>query len=238
MTRISGLFTLTAVIVLSALLVRMEPAPEIESPGQEQAIRIPEDERKVAEAAIEQFILHGRPLVKTASYIWPYYAGSPILVSRETWSETAASFPQGQEEAFRAYADRNRQTGYWDRPPNLTVPCEFAPPVVSSLSGYWNQLMQVHPGASGVLTLSRPGFSADGRSAWIPIHINTGPGTAARLTWWTRLKRVGSSWSLVEARTLTDYDRYFAQLPKNIPPKGGHLAKLVPEYARERALYR
>lgn len=246
MSHKSSLLSLTAIVVLSALLTAFSPTADHRVAAREHsetpaAASIPENELTVAEAAIEQFIIRGRPLVQTASHVWEYRAGTPILVSEETWGQATTSgikLPLGQEEAFRDYVDRNRETGTWDRAPSLTVPSEFAPPCLTSLAEYWNLLLRAHPGATGVLTISRPGFSANGQTAWIQIHVNTGPGTAPRLTWWVHLRKNTSGWSLVEAHTLTDLDRYFSHLPKTIPRDGAPLWKLWPEGSYEERLAR
>jgi len=230
----SSLLTVIAIIIFSSLLPAFSPtgahreASQQHSESQSAAL-IPKNEQTVAEAAIEQFIIRGRPLVQTASHVWAYHAGTPILVSQETWENATTSginIPREQEEAFKDYVERNQTAGRWGRPPSLTVPSEFAPPCLTCLAEYWNQLLSSHPGATGVLTVSRPGFSADGQTAWIQIHINTGSGTSPRMTWWVHLHQAATGWSVLEAKTLTADDRHFAQLPRIIPRQGGLLWEL------------
>lgn len=223
-----------AIIILSSLLPAFSPTGTHRGTSQQHsesksAALIPENEQTVAAEAIEHFVIRGRPLVQTASHVWAYRAGTPILVWQETWENATTSgvnIPRGQEEAFRDYVERNQTAGRWDRPPSVTLPSEFAPPCLTCLAEYWNQLHCAYPGFTGVLTISRPGFSADGQTAWIQIHINTGSGTSPRMTWWVHLHQAATGWSVLEAKTLTSDDRYFSHLPKSIPVDGGLLWKL------------
>lgn len=224
----SSILSLIAIVVLTALFTS--------SQGASRSASIPDRERKVVEAAIEQFIIRGRPLVQTASHVRVYQPGTPILVSEQTWSAATTSeikIPPGQEEAFRDYRERNRETGSWDRPPSLTVTSEFAPPLFTSMADYWNQLSRAYPAATGVLTPSRPGFSADGQSAWVKIHINTGSGTSPRMDWWVHLRKAETGWSMLETLTLTDDDHHFARLPSTISQRDGLLWKYGAEGSYE-----
>jgi hypothetical protein len=105
--------------MLSALLTAFSPTADhpraSQGPSETPvATQIPDNERIVAEAAIEQFIIRGRPLVQTVSHVWYYRAGTPILVDQKTWRNATTSgirISRGQEEAFRDYFDRNQQPG-------------------------------------------------------------------------------------------------------------------------------
>ncbi len=127
MTQKSSLLSLTAVIVLSALLTAFSPTSH--TPAAVAAI--PQNERAVAEAAIDQFIVHGRPYVQAADYVWEYPAGAPVLVSEPTWGEDTTAgikIAPGQAAAFTDYVDRNRRPRIWECAPVLTVSSEVAPP--------------------------------------------------------------------------------------------------------------
>lgn len=199
----------------------------------ETVVVIPEVEQRVASDAVDQFIVRGRPRVMTGWQVFDYSAGRPVLVERESCASPSSSvIPRGQEDAFGDFQRRNRRPAVWDRPPEPGIPCAFAPPVGSSLCDYWNGLSRDQPGGTGVLTVTRPGFSADGRTAWIRVHINTGPGTSPRLDWWVHLRRGASGWSMQEARTLTELDRWLARLPEKLSRRGASLDQFFRDFER------
>ena len=176
-----------AVVILSALLPFVFPRFGLENPqltaSPTQAAN-PEKELELAEAAIEQFILRGKPVVRSITRTQKDRPGRPILIARETRGENY------------------RLDGYWGRSPSLTVPCQFAPPLQGSLANYWNGIRNENPEATGILSFSRPGYSNDGQSAWIFLRIDTGSGTSPRMDFMLQFRRLHEHWSLATAQAL------------------------------------
>lgn len=221
-----GPLSVVATVLSCSLWATFTAAPaSVAAPSEHSIPQVPDTEWRLAGDAVEQFIVEGRPRVLSSSRVFDYPPGSPILVCQESSGNASlpTSIPAGQEDAFRDYRRRNATSAEWSRPFKTRPPCAFAPPLRGSLCDYYNGIQRTLPQAGGVLKVSRPGFSADGQTAWISIHIDTGPGTAPRLSWWVKLHRQAARWVMEEACTFTEYDEFLARLPATLPRQGASL---------------
>lgn len=121
------------------------------------------------------------------------------LVLREQTSAAVGPGP-GNDALVQAWVEANALSLVW--PEKLLDDQGIIPHsrMASRIEGdWWTGLAREAPGASALVTLSRPGFSADGRQALISALVETN--RPPRLEVFYRLEREGGGWVVTSSTT-------------------------------------